>query len=589
MKKILPILIIVLLSKAAFADIVINEIMADPIADETLNEWVELYNEDSDDVDVKGWVIGDDKDLDLIEGGLFNGEGTIIPGFGYAIITDEATRVYNNFNVSQDAIRLYVDDAAIGNSLSNTGDTVFLYDGNNTLVDKVSYNKTKEDLSWALINGSFFISESSPGYANDVNLALDEEGCDFQIEFILAADIFENSSSFEFQIRVSKIKGEKTNFTGRAFIRDLFGTLIKEYKPWTNESITRQRTSAKYTPNLEEGKSYELNANVTMQCEDTNPDNNIHTRLITIKGDPLPLESSLSIESIQDLGSDKKAKFGQTIRVKVNVYKGDTTKNSIALWIEDKKGNRLSKQSKINIPEKYTNSILTVPIQIKPNCDGKFKDGGHTIIISGLDAENEKEIKIEDVDSSLCKTIKTEEKKKASSGNLVYELIEAPGEISVGRKFDVVLRMDNNNENDIDIKVWSYVYRGSKSYSGEREENKKEFVLKGMSSDVVELSNIVPEAEPGDYKLKVWINKDNQKTNKGITNDIKIINEKIELERALLPDDIIGNPVENKITAFVVKEGEFTYKSTSEKARDLVFWFLFFLFAFLTLILVWRR
>ena len=119
---------------------IINEIMADTIADESLNEWVELYNDQNVSVNVSNWIIGDDSDNDTIEGGLYNKEGTIIEAFGYAIITDEATRVYNNFNVSNNAVRLYIDDSSIGGyGLSNSGETIYLY--NNNLVDKEPITK----------------------------------------------------------------------------------------------------------------------------------------------------------------------------------------------------------------------------------------------------------------------------------------------------------------------------------------------------------------------------------------------------------------------------------------------------------------
>jgi len=144
----------------AFANLIINEIMADPVADETLNEWVELYNNASNEVNVSSYLVGDDTDNDTIEGGLYNKEGTIIPAYGYAIITDEATRVYNNFNVNNNAIKLYVDDSSIGGyGLSNNGETIYLYDNNRNLIDKVTYPKTSEDLSWAFINSSWFKAE----------------------------------------------------------------------------------------------------------------------------------------------------------------------------------------------------------------------------------------------------------------------------------------------------------------------------------------------------------------------------------------------------------------------------------------------
>ena len=104
MKWIFLIVVIVLFPKIAFANVIINEIMANPIADESLNEWIELYNDGSNEVNVSGWIIGDDDDNDTIEGGLFNQEGTIIPALGFGIITDDSTRVYNNFNVSKIAL-----------------------------------------------------------------------------------------------------------------------------------------------------------------------------------------------------------------------------------------------------------------------------------------------------------------------------------------------------------------------------------------------------------------------------------------------------------------------------------------------------
>jgi len=333
MRLIFLFVIIVLVSKIAFANVIINEIMADTL-DDQYNEWVELYNNESTSINVNNWSIGDDQGNYTIEGGLYDKEGTVIEPFGYAIITSEATRVYNNFNVSDDAMKLYVADGRIANrGLKNSGETIYLYDNNGNLIDKREYNKTTKDSSWAYLNGTLHESNPTPGFSNDGSI-ISEQSCDFQVEFILASGVFANASEFNFKIRASKVKGSKTNFTGRASIHDLFGTLIREYKPWTNQSITRQRTSSTLTPNLEEGKSYEMNANITLQCNDTNLVNNFDTRIITIRGPAPEEESSLEILSIQDLGTDKKAKFGQTIRIKVNIYKGDTTKNSVAIRLD---------------------------------------------------------------------------------------------------------------------------------------------------------------------------------------------------------------------------------------------------------------
>ena len=569
--------------------IVINEIMADPIADDALNEWLELYNNKNKDVNVSGWIIGDDKDNDTIEGGLYNKDGTIIPEFGYAIITDDATRVYNNFNVSSDAIRLYVDDASIGNGLGNDGETIYIYDGNGNLIDKKMYNKTTEDLSWAYINNSLFKSNPTPGFANDESLL---SGCDYAVEFILAKNVFDNSSEFSFKIRASKVSGISTNFTSQAKIEDLNGKLIREYEPFTNESITKQRTSAEYTPDLEEGKSYFMDSDITVQCNDTNENNNFDTRIITIKGMPLQEESYISIENILDLGSDKKAKFGQIIRVRLSVYNGNTNKESVALWIESDKGKKLSKQSTVNLEDKYTNYSITIPVQIIPNCDEDFEDDDYILKVEGLDAEDEEDIKIEDITDSLCE-VKIVKSDPFSSKQFNFEVKNFNEIVDVGKKFNTKIIFDNNNNADVPIKVWSYVYRSSKSYSGDREANKKEFILKANSLHEIELENIVDDAESGSYKFKVVINKNNQKTNNEIIKDVVIKNietsknENIDLKNN--PNNK-NNDTENLVTANkVLMPRELIYESATEKAKNLAPIFLIVLSVLLNIILIWRR
>ena len=569
--------------------ILINEIMADPVADESLNEWIELYNNESVGINLSSWIIGDDNDNDTIEGGLYNNEGTIIPAYGFAIITDDATRVYNNFNVSNDAVRLYVDDSSIGNALSNSGETFYLYDHNKNLIHKQTYNSTTDGLSWAFLNGSLHKSDPTPGYSNDGSVIINE-GCDYAVNFILSKALFDNSSDFSFKIRASRISGTATNFTMRAKIEDLNGKLIKEYKPFTNESIATQRTSSEFTPNLEDAKSYILDSNITTECNDTNIENNFDTQIITIKGKPLQEQSSIGIEKVYDLGTDDKAEFGQTIRIKLNAYKGNTNKESIAVWVEDNKENRLSKESKTSLDQKYTNYSLTIPIQIKPNCDEKFDNDDYIIKAEGLDSQDEEEIRIEGLTDSMC-DVKIIESKKSAAKSFDFELKDFNEVIDTNKKFKTNIVLDNNNDEDMDIKLWSYVYRGSKSYSGERDENMKEFTLNANSLQVVELSNMVENTEPGNYKFKIILNKNGQKTNNEITKDIVIksnLDENNDLMNLEAKETGIDDGIKNKITGNTINYGV-VYESTTEKAKHLILIFMVFLSVLLNVVLIWKR
>ena len=299
-----------------------------------------------------------------MEGGLFNNEGTIIPAFGFALITDEKTRVYNNFNVSPEAIKLYVDDGAIGNGLANTQDKITLYDNNNNTIDQLNYSKPKKGLSIALENNQFFDASPTPGFENNGStLAFEEGTCDWQLAILLNQTIFNNPGEFEWRMRANKIFGNSTNISGTAEIIDLFGNTIKTYKPWTNQSATRQKTSTTYTPNLQEAKTYILKAAMTSECQDLQAENNIDEQIFSILGTTAGNGSEVTIVSLQDLGKDTIAKFGQIIRVKIEIYKGDTTKEVVALWIENN-DHKITKQSKYVMENKFEKRTLTLLVMI---------------------------------------------------------------------------------------------------------------------------------------------------------------------------------------------------------------------------------
>lgn len=382
---------------ASHSRILINEIMPNPIADESLNEWIELYNNGTEAVNVSTWAIGDGSENDTIEGGLYNKEGTVIEPFGFAIVTDDNTRVYNNFNASSDAVRLYVNDSSIGNGLLNDGETIYLY-FNSIMVDKADYPEAKEGFSISLVNGVLMQANPTPGYLN-IN-ATGADTCDYEMSVILSNSIFD-SANFSFRVRAARVTGSSTNISGSATIENLFGDIVKEYALWTNESISTRKTSSTYSPNLPPG-SYVITANVSPSCFDANGENNFVSEIFTIRGEKPEAESELKIKSLLDLGSDKTVKFGETARVSLEIYKGDTNKKSVAVWVENKKGQRLSKQSRANVGEKFSRYEITLPVQIIPNCDGEFKNDSYAVVAEGLDHKDEERIEVEGITKSQC-------------------------------------------------------------------------------------------------------------------------------------------------------------------------------------------
>ncbi len=682
--------ICIISAEAISAEIIISEVMANPAADESLNEWVELRNNGSSEVNVSGWTIADASDDDVILGGLYDGAGTVIPADGYAIITDGMTRVYNNFNVSPDAVRLYTDDNSIGNGLSNNGDEIFLYDKDMMLIDNVSYEYSTDSLSWTKGQSGWVETEPTPGWDGHS----DESLCDWKIEIDADKVFFNASSDVGWSVMVKKVEGEKQNLSARGYVKRLNGEIIKEYNPWTDITVSSKRTQA-YSPSLDDNEVYILEYNITeLSCEDSDMSNNYFSTLIAVKmvlpepenetidyskleiteflpdptGDDISGEfveiyntgdseldlrglvlednsnksiiitdantdgdtrigaedyktvnvgciygflnnegyeeirlyhmdelidsvsystsregnswskfedswemgmpssgeknvneinakrSRIEIKDVYDLGADDEAKFGQTIRARVDIYKGDTSKRSIKLWVEDEDGKRISKETRTNLYERYTEYGLTLPLHLKPNCDGKYDGGESLIYAEGLDEDNSYGFIVSGSRDDVCGEAGAE----SSSNSLDYEIKKIPLMVDAGEEFSVEIMLRNNYGSGYNFDVWSYAYRGNKCYSGERKDNKKNVYVEDGEETVVLLNNNV-DIE-GNYKFKVKIKREDQKTEKELTTEINIqgiaehVQEQMLYPEKDLPDETAQKELNVKCTPIRVYE-----------------------------------
>ena len=107
--------------------------------------------------------------------------------------------------------------------------------------------------------------------------------CDYKIEILVNGTEFQKED-FTWRMRATKVDGKSTNITGTAKIEDLNGKIVKSYKPWSSESISKQKTSNEYSPNLKNGE-YKITAEINVECNDTNKVNNIDIKMIKIRDD----------------------------------------------------------------------------------------------------------------------------------------------------------------------------------------------------------------------------------------------------------------------------------------------------------------
>lgn len=108
-----------------------------------------------------------------------------------------------------------------------------------------------------------------------------QASCDYKVEILVDGGEFEKEN-FKWRMMATKIEGKATNITGTAEIEDSKAEIIKKYRPWSNESISKQKTSSEYTPNLKEGV-YRITSRIDVGCDDTNKGNDVDFKIIKIR------------------------------------------------------------------------------------------------------------------------------------------------------------------------------------------------------------------------------------------------------------------------------------------------------------------
>lgn len=468
--------------KVTQAGIIINEFVYDPIYSEDYNEWIELYNDDNSVINLTNWKICDDKIL----AGYINRSGNInlendliINPNEYAIITDggTGTEVYSNFNINENAIALHTEGSTICSRLDNSEDIIILSNNEDNIIDAVSYhnswgadNNNNKSLC-KIPNGIGLWQEciTSPGFSNSIQ--------EVEYEIIINEFLPDPEGSDDAPLP----NGEWIELFNQGNQEvDLEGFIINDdYGDGLSISNTNTIGSTIIQPNNflviyrnQDGK-LELNNDgdkITLY----NPSNNIidevsystsreqlswsrieNEWLLTIPSpnqenvyEDLNNNSRIKIERLY-LGSDNIASFGDIIRVKLEIYKGETNKYSVDAYIINNE-EKVSKTTTVNLFDKFTNYTITLPIQILPNCDLKYQNGTYQVKVEGLDEEDDKDLEINGVSDSLCQKIETEKECKS-------EKKDCPSRI--------YLASSKNNENNINSSTTALVYQSPSTRS----------------------------------------------------------------------------------------------------------------------------
>ena len=151
---------------------------------------------------------------------------------------------------------------------------------------------------------SILLSSYVTAYAND---------CDYKIDIFLNSSEF-TASDFAWKMKATKISGDSTNISAAARIEDSAGKAVKTYKPWSNESISKQKTSSTYSPNLKEGQ-YTIISEIIVECNDVDKSNNLASKNFIIKNsinksdqsdkNNIPIQKDVPQQEIQNNSSEQ--------------------------------------------------------------------------------------------------------------------------------------------------------------------------------------------------------------------------------------------------------------------------------------------
>jgi len=425
-------ILMIIFSQIAFAGIRLNEIMADPDpCDDEYCEWIELYNDGGNSINVTGWIISDNNSIDSLEN-YYGTDEIIIPSKSFALNVDEDSRVFHNFDVGKNVIWIYVDDYSIGSELNNDGDNIILYDYKEDIVDNLNYIESTKGKSWSYINGNWNETEPTPGMDNENNKSLDYS--------IIKINEFLPDPSGEDDAPMPNGEWVELYNSGNDDL-DLLGFKFYDYNSSEPDVIITDTTTYDSTiikkksylivymngvygflnnNGYEEISLYDLNNNLIDEVNYEGSKEGISWNKVNSiwqYGIPSPNSANKGNESLEDseikiVNVDNENKWSDLIDVKLNIYKADTAKNSIKIYIEDENNKKVSEETSMNIYGKLLNYDLKLPVKIIDNCDNKFKDGEYSVVVEGLNAKDTEKIKIEGKD---CKTI--DENQKISDKN----------------------------------------------------------------------------------------------------------------------------------------------------------------------------
>ncbi len=295
------------------------------------------------------------------------------------------------------------------------------------------------------------------------------------------------------------------------------------------------------------------------------------------------------IEDVATASADE-ITLGSNISIPLLIYRGSTLKLTVYVWIVNSSGAAVSTKSKLSIPTRFISYNLSANISFL-RC---FSNGDFRIVAEGLDVNATKPV---DLSVLGCADDWDEQIPAVMDKEVSFSISDSVSTIRSGENFRTRVLALNPTEEDLEFDAWSYVFRSSKCYSGEREENRLTINLPAFSNVTFDLDNVV-NASAGNYTLKVKLLLSGRSTPKEFSIPLKVISDSSgsirsanKITSAAVTDSSVSNASKRKINTSNVSSSNqgVVFRSSSAKARDMTIYFLIILLALILVILLFKR
>jgi hypothetical protein len=170
-------------------------------------------------------------------------------------------------------------------------------------------------------------------------------------------------------------------------------------------------------------------------------------------------QSNITESSISLFDSTSEEYFGSIIDVDLDIYRGETDKYAIYIYIENST-KILTEKFTIHLKKKYTNYSFQIPVYIPDNC--KFNEGKYNLIAEGINLKEEETIWLKRNLESDCYT-------NTNTGNASKNQTESIlNQKTQGNNSADSNKSESNNINSTKSITGNIIYQSKEKLSGKK-------------------------------------------------------------------------------------------------------------------------